>query len=75
MKKILTPCGVDIIEIERKSIGLDAEGKQNYVSATKIRKAIHEDNLASVMDFLPPSTLAYLQSPESKTVRAKLKEG
>jgi [citrate (pro-3S)-lyase] ligase len=75
MKKILTPCGVDVVEIERKSNGVDAEGKQNYVSATKIRKAIHEGSLASVMDFLPPCTLAYLQSPSSRTVRDKLREG
>jgi [citrate (pro-3S)-lyase] ligase len=75
MKKILTPCGVEVIEIERKSSGVDTEGRQNYMSATKIRKAIHEKNLASVMDFLPPCTLAYLQSASSKAVRLKLTEG
>jgi len=73
MKKILTPCAVEVVEIERRSQGLDAEGKPNYISATKIRKAIRENNLTSVLDFLPPCTLAYLQSASSKAVRAKLK--
>ena len=74
MKTILTSCGVEVIEIERKAEGMDFDGNPNYISATKIRKAIRDGNLNSVMDFLPPCTLAYLQSGLSKSVRAKLKE-
>ena len=74
MKKILTTYGVEVIEVERKAEGMDAEGNPDYISATKIRKAIREDNLDSVRDFLPPCTLAYLQSGASKAVRAKLRE-
>jgi [citrate (pro-3S)-lyase] ligase len=73
MKKILTLCAVEVIEIERRSQGVDTEGKPNYISATKIRNAIRENSLTSILDFLPPCTLAYLQSASSKAVRAKLK--
>jgi len=73
MKRILTTCGVEVTEIERMSQGVDADGKPNYISATKVREAIRRDNLTSVLDFLPPCTLAYLQSPSSKALRAKLK--
>jgi [citrate (pro-3S)-lyase] ligase len=74
MKRILMMHGVEVIEVERKAEGLDAEGRPNYISATKIRKALREGNLASVRDFLPLCTLAYLQSGTSKAVRTKLKE-
>jgi len=73
MKKILAAHGVEVIEVERKTAGVNAAGLPNYISATKIREAIREGNLDSVMDFLPPCTLAYLQSSSSKDVRAKLR--
>ena len=72
MERILTLRAVEVIEIERMSRGADAEGKPNYISATKIRNAIRENSLSSILDFLPPCTLAYLQSASSKAVRAKL---
>jgi [citrate (pro-3S)-lyase] ligase len=74
MKEILTNHGVEVIEIERKSSGTDARGNPNYISATKIREAIREDNLTAIWDFLPPCTQVYLQSSLSETARAKLKE-
>jgi [citrate (pro-3S)-lyase] ligase len=73
MKKILGRCAVEVVEIERRLQGADSEGKPNYISATKIREAIRENNLTPILDFLPPCTLAYLQSTASKAVRAKLK--
>ncbi len=73
MKRILKSCDVEVIEVERKADGTDAEGDPNHISATKIRKAIREGSLDSVRTFLPPSTLAYLQSGLSRAVRAKLK--
>jgi len=74
MKKILTAHGIEVIEIERKAEGLDADGNPNYIRATKIRTAIREGRLDAVARFLPPCTLAYLQSDASEPVRAKLKE-
>jgi [citrate (pro-3S)-lyase] ligase len=73
MKKLLTACGVEVIEVERKSLGVNAEGNPDFISATKIRQAISEDNLDSVLEFLPPCTLAYLRSPASKAVRENLR--
>ena len=66
MKKILVTQGVEVIEVERKARGLDDEGCPDYISASKIRKAIREGHLDSVRGFLPPCTLAYLQSGASK---------
>jgi len=74
MKKILTAHGIEVVEIDRRAEGVDAEGNPNYISATKIRTAIREDRLDAVAPFLPPCTLAYLRSDLSKPVRAKLKE-
>lgn len=74
MQKILPAHGVTVVEIERKADGVDADGNPNYISATKIRKAIKEDNLAAMLNFLPPCTCDYLLSAESESVRARLKE-
>ncbi len=73
MKNLLAACGVEVIEIERKALGTDAEGMPDFISATKIRKAIAENDLDSVLELLPHCTLAYLQSPSSKAVREKLR--
>jgi [citrate (pro-3S)-lyase] ligase len=74
MQKILPTHGVAVIEIERKADGVDSEGRPNYISATKIRKAIKEDHLTTILSFLPLCTRDYLLSAESEAVRAKLKE-
>jgi [citrate (pro-3S)-lyase] ligase len=75
MKQILTQYGVEVIEVERNAMGMDAQGVPNYISATKIRAAIKEDRLASILDFLPACTRAYLQSDLSEAARAKLRKG
>lgn len=72
MKRILPACGVQVIEIERTADGVDAEGQPNYISATKIRKAIAAGTLDAVQPFLPACTRAYLGSDASRAVRAKL---
>lgn len=74
MKKVLVTQGVEVIEVERKARGLDDKGCPDYISASKIRKAIREGHLDSVRGFLPSCTLAYLQSGASEAVRAKLRE-
>ncbi len=73
MKKILPARGVQVIEIERKAEGTDADGRPDYISATKIRRAIREDRLDSILGFLPECTRAYLQSAASAAARARLK--
>lgn len=73
MKTILPRYGVEIVEIERKAEGIDSSGQPNYISATKIRAAIKEDNLTAVLNFLPSCTREYLLSKESEPARAKLR--
>jgi len=70
MKKHLPPNGVELIEVPRICCG-DAD---NFISASKVRKAIREDKLDEVLDFLPTSTRRYLLSEESLDVRNKIKK-
>ena len=73
MKKILPAQGVEVIEIERKAGGTDAGGGPDYISATKIRRAILEGNLDSILNFLPECTRAYLRSAASEAAKKKLR--
>jgi [citrate (pro-3S)-lyase] ligase len=75
MKSILPAYGVEVIEIERKSVGIDKDGTPNYISASKVRQAIREDRLSDVIDFLTDSTREFLLSDESRAIRQKIKEG
>lgn len=69
MKNILGDRGISIIEVERKYSG----DVNNYISASKVRKAIKEDNLEEIMDFLPATTRAFLLSKESEKIRLAIK--
>ncbi|PID57066.1 [citrate (pro-3S)-lyase] ligase [candidate division KSB3 bacterium] len=72
MKRILPSYGVQVIEVERKAEGTDTENKPNYISATKIRRAIQHDRLSTILHFLPETTRKYLLSDASQSVRAAL---
>jgi len=74
MKKILPARGVQVIEIERRAEGADADGRPGYISATKVRRAIREGRLDSILGLLPECTRAYLQSAASEAARARLRE-
>ncbi|MFA8433280.1 MAG: [citrate (pro-3S)-lyase] ligase [Marinifilaceae bacterium] len=69
MKKHLPSNGVELIEIPRIAVG----DTDNFISASKVRKAIREDRLDEVLDFLPNSTRRYLLSDESIDIREKIK--
>jgi [citrate (pro-3S)-lyase] ligase len=75
MKTILPSFGVEVIEVTRKAIGLEADNSPDYISASKIRKAIKHDKLNEVIDFLPDSTRDFLYSDESLAIREKIKSG
>jgi [citrate (pro-3S)-lyase] ligase len=75
MKAILPAYGVEVIEIERKSVGNGPDASPNYISASKVRQAIREDRLNEVLDFLPESTREFLLSDESRAIRLKIKAG
>ena len=42
------------------------------ISASSVRSAIKNGDLAAVAQLVPETTLAYLNSPESAEVRAKI---
>ena len=73
MKKILPQSNCELIEIKRKALGKDQNNEPNFISASKIRKAIKEDRLDDVLDTLPDSTRNFLLSDESLEIREKIK--
>jgi [citrate (pro-3S)-lyase] ligase len=62
LAEVLPPLGVELVEIPRLASGGAA------VSASAVRRAIREGRLESVRAIVPPSTWAYLSSPEAKPV-------
>ncbi len=74
MKEILPDVGCQVIEVERKSIGTDAENLPNYISASKIRDAVRENRLDEVADFIPEVTRNFLMSDEAKPIIEKIKK-
>lgn len=75
MKTILPSCGVEVIEVNRKVGSLGADNAPNYISASKVRRAIQLDTLDQLLDFLPDSTRDFLLSEESLEIRTKIKVG
>lgn len=75
MKVILPSFGVEVIEIVRKAIGSGTDNSPDYISASKVRKAIKHDQLEKIIDFLPDSTREFLFSDESFEIRQKIKAG
>ncbi|MFA8450554.1 MAG: [citrate (pro-3S)-lyase] ligase [Bacteroidales bacterium] len=73
MKKILPHAGVEVVEINRKAIGKDDKGDPNFISASKVRKAIQNDKLEVILEFLPEPTREFLLSNESLDIREKIK--
>lgn len=69
MHSILPSAGVQVIEVERMALGDDS----NYISASKVRKAIKEDKLEEILDFLPDVTKDFLLSDESAILRQRIK--
>ena len=65
--------GVEVIEVTRKASGSDEDNLPDYISASKVRKAIKNDQLESIIDFLPESTRDFLFSEASLDIRLKIK--
>ena len=75
MKAILPAFGVEVVEITRKAVGSGADNSPDYISASKVRKAIKHDQLEQIIDFLPDSTREFLFSEASLEIRQKIKAG
>ena len=67
MKKVLPVRGVEVVEIDRLN---DPTGIA--VSASRVRKAIIENDTAALMEMLPPVTIDYLSSERGRAVVEKL---
>lgn len=67
MKKVLPGRGVEVVEIERLN---DPSG--TAVSASRVRKAIVENDFEALKKMLPPVTLDYLSSDRGMAVIEKL---
>lgn len=67
MKSILSEHGVEIIELQRKTVG------NTMISASKVRKAIKENRLDDVIEYLPDATKAFLYSEESEPIKEKIR--
>jgi [citrate (pro-3S)-lyase] ligase len=72
MKEILPKNGCELIEITRIYDGLNEENEPNYISASKIRKAIKENKLKEVLHLLPDATRKFLLSDKSLSIRNKI---
>ena len=71
MQEILSKKGVEVIEVKR----ISANHSDNFVSASKVRKAIKNNNLQSVIDFLPLVTRDFLLSDTSEKIKQKIIKG
>ncbi|HNW98912.1 MAG TPA: [citrate (pro-3S)-lyase] ligase [Bacteroidales bacterium] len=69
MKYILSKNNIELIEIPRLAIG----SEDNFVSASKIRKAIKENKLDEFLEFLPDSTKKFLLSKDSEKIKNQIK--
>jgi [citrate (pro-3S)-lyase] ligase len=68
MHKLFPSHGIEVIEVKRKALAVD-----DYISASKIRVAIAEDNWDAIHEKVPQSTYDYLTSDEAKPIIDKIK--
>ncbi len=67
MRRILPAHGIETLEIERRQV----DGKP--VSAYRVREALRREAFETARRLLPPTTLAFLLSPEGARIREKLR--
>jgi len=67
MRRLLPALGVEAIEIPRK----EAHGVA--ISASRVRAALRDGDLAGVADLVPETTAAFLRSDEARAVRERLR--
>jgi [citrate (pro-3S)-lyase] ligase len=72
MKTMLPKVGCEVFEITRKSMGMTVDNQENFISASKVRNAIKNNNLEAVLNFLPEVTKNFLLSDESLDIRNKI---
>jgi [citrate (pro-3S)-lyase] ligase len=68
MKRLLPTYGIDAVEVERK------EGSDGIISASRVRDLLKGNDLSSLANFLPETTLAYLRSAAAGPVLERLRK-
>jgi len=68
MKELLPKHGIEVEEVKRKALGVD-----DYISASKIRKALKEDAWETIHEKVPQTTYDFLKSDEAKEIIANIK--
>ncbi|AKN32930.1 citrate lyase ligase [Clostridium carboxidivorans P7] len=68
LKKVMPKYGVELIEIERKCY----EG--NYISASKVREFIKNNQMDQVKNIIPEVTWKFLNSNKGKEIREKIQK-
>jgi len=66
MQRILPAHGIELAIIERKQVQGDV------ISASKVRELVGRNDFASLSEYVPPTTLAYLRSDEAAMIRDRL---
>jgi [citrate (pro-3S)-lyase] ligase len=66
--------GVEVAEFTRVSTGIGQDSFPEYISASKVREAIRNNKIETILQFLPDSTKAFLLSEESSEIRNKIIE-
>ena len=68
MHKLLPEHGIEVTEVKRKALGVD-----DYISASKIRKALAIDDWESIHEKVPQTTYDFLKSEGAKTIIENIK--
>lgn len=74
MLKILPGANVEVIEVTRKALGMTSDNKPDYISASKVRKAIRDNKIDDILGFIPETTKNYLLSDEAKEIIEKIEQ-
>lgn len=69
MKSMLPKNGVEIVEVERKQLN-----GQGFITASKVRKAVHDNKLEDIKDFIPETTYNFLNSNQATGIIQKIKQ-
>lgn len=72
MKTVLPDHGVEMIEVNRKTVSGD--DCDSYISASRVRAALKDDQLERVRDYLPPTTYNFLKSREAAPIIETIKK-
>jgi [citrate (pro-3S)-lyase] ligase len=68
MRRVLPRCGIEAVEVERVARGGAA------VSASRVRAALRDGDLAAARALVPPTTAAFLASDEGRAVAERLRQ-